>query len=134
MAQWRPAKRDTLEALAGEIIHNYARGGLLVAVDGGRAAATSTFADELAAVLSESRSDVLRVGIDDVRSAARGALVVADGHFLARADVAGSWHFLVWVDEPGTTSTGRTASRTKADALIDNRDPEHPMRVFLDAC
>lgn len=134
MARWQPAKHDTLSELAGEITHNYPRGGVLVAVDGGRPEGTTAFADDLAEVLRESRPDVTRLGLDEVRTADRGVLVVADGDFLARDDLAGSWHFLVWVDEPGTTSPSRTASRTVADALIGNEDPEHPHRVFLDAC
>lgn len=134
MERWHPAKHDTLSELAAEITHNYPRGGLLVAVDGGRPAGTKAFADDLAEVLSERRTDVARLGIDEVRSAAPGVLVVGDGDFLARADMKGSWHFLVWVDEPGTTSASRTASRTVADALIGNEDPDHPHRMFLDAC
>ncbi len=133
MARWQPAKHDTLVALANEILHNYPRGAVLVAVDGGRPAGTAAFADDLAEVLRETRADVVRAGLDGLADHP-GALVVADGDFLARADLAGRWHFLVWVDEPGTTSPSRTASRTTADALIGNEDPDHPNRLFLDAC
>lgn len=134
MARWQPEKLDTLRELAGEITHNYPRGAILVAVDGGDPAATAAFADDLADVLRETRQDVERSGIDRARTSGTSALVVADGPFLTREDLAGIWHFLVWVDEPGLASASRAASRSVANALINNGDPEHPRRVFADSC
>lgn len=134
MARWAPAKQDTLDHLAAEITHNYSRGRVIVAVDGASVDGTSAFADDLAAALGRGRDDVVRVSADAVRETAGSALLVADGPFLARADLKGVWHFLVWVDVAGDRSASREASKITADALIDNTDAEHPRRVFADSC
>lgn len=133
MARWQPAKQHTLSELGAEITHNYPRGATYVAVDGVDCSSRTLFADDLAEVLREIRTDVIRLGIDDVRPVAE-MLVVADGNFLDRHDLAGSWHFLVWLDAGSTSSARRVASRTIANALINNDDPEHPRRVFADSC
>jgi len=53
VAHWAPAKNDTLEAIAREILHNYRRGRSIIAVDGIRGSGTAEFADALADALRE---------------------------------------------------------------------------------
>ena len=134
MARWAPAKQDTLDHLAGEITHNYAGGRVVVAVDGASVDGTSAFADDLADALGRGRDDVVRVAADDVRGTTGPMMIVAHGPFLARADLKGVWHFLVWVDVQGDRSASREVSKNAANALIDNTDAEHPRRVFADSC
>lgn len=65
MVRWSSARRAALEALAGELLHNYGRGRTMVAVDGPTAAGKSTFADDLAEALRKKGHDVFRASIDD---------------------------------------------------------------------
>lgn len=65
MARWSPSRRAVLEALAGELLHNYGRGRTIVAVDGPTASGKSTFADDLAEALRKRGHDVFRASIDD---------------------------------------------------------------------
>ncbi|WP_147305872.1 hypothetical protein [Subtercola boreus] len=59
-----PSPREVLsDALAAEIVHNYARGRRLVAVDG--AAGTKLFADALGVALREAGHAVARATLDD---------------------------------------------------------------------
>jgi uridine kinase len=55
MKRWAPEKRDTLDALAAEILSLYGRGRIMVAVDGVDAAGKTTFADDLAEALRRAR-------------------------------------------------------------------------------
>jgi uridine kinase len=73
MAQWTPLKRDTLDSLADEFLHNYSKGRTLLAVDG--VAGTTTFADSLAERLGRGGHAVFRASIGDFLRprAARGA-------------------------------------------------------------
>lgn len=63
MAQWAPLKSDTLDALASEILHNYGKGRVFVAVDG--LAATAAFADELAEAIRRTGHQVFRASLGD---------------------------------------------------------------------
>ena len=65
MERWAPAKKDTLEALAGEILHNYGRGRAIVAVDGIDGSGKTTFADGLAAAITATGHSAFRASIDD---------------------------------------------------------------------
>lgn len=65
MARWSPLRRDVLDSVADELLHNYARGRVIVAVDGPTAAGKSTFADDLAEALRKKGHDVFRASIDD---------------------------------------------------------------------
>ncbi|MET3769927.1 uridine kinase [Marisediminicola sp. UYEF4] len=186
MAKWTPARADTLEALATEILHNYSRGRVLVAVDGDDSAGTARFADDLAAAFRTIGSHVVRSSMDDFmrpEREARGsapdglyrdafdyqafrrvlahpfrsgepeasspeqepqpvpadAILLVDGVFLNRPELAGLWNYSVWLD----SGAGRAANplyeseahpRAAAVAIIDNADAEHPRRVFADAC
>lgn len=60
-----PGRRDALEALAGELLHNYGKGRTIIAVDGPTAAGKTTFADDLATALRREGHDVFRASIDD---------------------------------------------------------------------
>ena len=64
MAQWTPLKRDTLDSLADEFLHNYARGRTLLAVDGIDGAGKRPFADALAERLGRGGHAVFRASID----------------------------------------------------------------------
>lgn len=65
MARWAPEKKDTMEALAGEILHNYGQGRAIIAVDGRREAGTRQFADELAEVLRAAGHTTFHASIED---------------------------------------------------------------------
>lgn len=60
---WAPVKRDVLDALADDFLHNYARGRTLFAVDGG--ADTKQFADAFAERLGRGGHAVFRASIAD---------------------------------------------------------------------
>jgi uridine kinase len=204
MARWQPLKKDVLEALAGEITHNYREGRVIVAVDGDRTSGTAAFADDLGVALglvgrktyrasienfhsAKAEQDAAdtaegyydsaynysllqRVLVDPFRSggstgfvlaafdeardtgfqskwmtAGADAILIVDGVFLQRPQLAGLWNYTVWVDVPETGPEDVRAEadalylravgpRAKATAIIDNRDPEHPRRSFADSC
>ena len=204
MARWQPLKKDVLEALAGEITHNYSEGRVIVAVDGDRTSGTSAFADDLGVALGLTGRKTYRASIDNFHSAiaeqdaadtAAGyyataynysllqrvlidpfksggstgfvlagfdeardtgyqskwmtagadAILIVDGVFLQRPQLAGLWNYTVWVDVPESGPEDVRAEadalylrevgpRAKATAIIDNRDPEHPRRSFADSC
>ncbi|MCU1546970.1 MAG: uridine kinase [Homoserinimonas sp.] len=62
--RWAPQKKDTMQALAQEILHNYGRGRVMIAVDGRRGAGTREFADALADTLRLHDRRVFRASID----------------------------------------------------------------------
>lgn len=68
MTIWAPARRDTLDALAAEILHNYPRGRVAVAIDGADGSGKTVFADDLAAAISRAGHAVVRASIDDFHS------------------------------------------------------------------
>ena len=61
--RWAPVKRDVLDALADDFLHNYSRGRTLLAIDGG--AGTKQFADALAERLGRGGHAVFRASIAD---------------------------------------------------------------------
>ena len=186
MAKWTPAKADTLEALASEILHNYSRGRTLVAVDGTDTAATARFADDLAGAFGALGSHVIRAtmteflrperdarGSDSPHDLYRGtfdyetfrrvlahpfrsgephagvpeqdqpvpadAILLVDGVFLNRPELAGLWNYSIWLESAAGGATNplyesEAHPRAAAVAIIDNSDVEHPRRVFADAC
>lgn len=80
-------------------------------------------------------------------SAGKDALLIIDGLFLNRPELAGLYNYSIWLDAPTAEGTEATliadaealyvkeaGPRTKAVAIIDNRDREHPRRVFADSC
>ena len=64
MARWTPQRRDVLDALADEFLHNYGKGRTLIAVDGFDGAGKSRFADDLAARLGRGSHAVFRASVD----------------------------------------------------------------------
>lgn len=107
---------------------------------------------------SGSTSFVL-TGFDEVRdepvfqpkwmSAGPDAMVIVDGVFLHRAELLGMWNFSVWLStDPDEFDVPEQARNIAADeayldqanpgetatAVFDNKDPEHPVRVFADSC
>ncbi len=184
MAKWTPARADTLEALAREILHNYSRGRALVAVDGIDGSGSATFADDLAGAFRALGSHVVRASMDEFlrpaseRNAREGesarvvyrdwfdyetfrrelvnpfrsgelqapeqpvpadAILLVDGVFLNRPELAGLWNYSIWLDSaPGLEANeayeAEARPRVAAVAIIDNTDIEHPRRIFADAC
>ena len=64
MTRWAPQKSDVLDALAAEILHNYPRGRVIVAVDGIDGAGKSHFANDLAEAIRVTGRHVLRASVD----------------------------------------------------------------------
>lgn len=79
-------------------------------------------------------------------SAGPDAVLIIDGVFLNRAELAGLWNYSIWLDNPEAETGDGVATRadalyaaaagprSAAVAIIDNRDPEHPRRSFADSC
>ena len=219
MATWAPQRKDTIDALADEILHNYGRGRVVVAIDGLEAAGTAAFGDDLGNALREKGHTAFRASLNAFQNPraqrlARGAdsaegvyhdtydyslfrgvlvepfrlggstgfvtaafdvdrdtpvqprwitgpadaLLVVDGLFLNRPELAGLWNFSVWLDVPAEQSEQRVAESTgdavtaalhaqaqalyraavsprrHATAIVDNTDTEHPRRQFADSC
>ena len=166
MAAWIPLKRDVLDALALEFLHNYGTGRTLLAVDGGTAVGGAAFADDLAEALRRAGHSVSRSSVEEPREPAddpdaryrgehdyerfkrdviapfRGgegdAILVVDGPFLNRPELRGLWNWSVWLesaqDAAAPAYLADASPRTRASAIVDNNDPEHPRQVFADSC
>lgn len=65
MARWAPERRDTLKALADELLQHYSRGRIVVGIDGADGAGKSVFADDLATELRGRGHAVFRASMDD---------------------------------------------------------------------
>ncbi len=121
-----------------EILNNYGRGRILIAVDGPEAGATGAFADALAAALRERDRTVFRAAaqttgvsdaeagrVRDVLTRFRGgaaadgsdvpddALLVVDGRFLLQLRLRGSWHFRIWLEGGPELSPDAYAERAR---------------------
>jgi uridine kinase len=207
MVTWAPAKKDTLESLATEILHNYGVGRTIVAVDGTSGSGMRQFADDLAAAMRLGGRKVFRASLSDFHrpraawesqnpesaeafyaetfdysvlrrvlidpfresgstgfvlaaydarreakiqpkwmTAGSDAVLVIDGVFLNRPELAGLWNYSVWVEAPQPENPENAAGaadalyldrvrpRAVATSIIDNRDVDHPRRVFADSC
>ena len=64
MPRWTPLKRDVLDSLADEFLHNYSHGRTLLAVDGLDGSGKTLFADALAERLGRGGHAVFRASID----------------------------------------------------------------------
>lgn len=64
MTRWTPQKKDVLHALAREILHNYGKGRVLIAVDGVDGAGKTHFADDLAEAVRTKGHAAFRASID----------------------------------------------------------------------
>jgi uridine kinase len=148
MVRWQPARSDVLDALAEEILQNYSTGRVRVAIDGDETAATEFFADDLAAALTARGTTVARATepaddavVEAFRTETGDSILLVDGDQLLRPHLAGRWNFSVWVEGTGESPSAsdveyvrQVAPRAKASAIVDNRDPLHPRRVFADSC
>jgi uridine kinase len=187
-----------LRGLSDEILRQYGRGRMIVAVDGPLQSGKTAFADDLADVLQEKGHRVFRASMerfhrsraaqdefgDDTaaryhrfgfdESALRRVLVepfrmggstafvtgvfdpardawvapkwltgpadailVLDGRFVLRERLAELWDYRIVLDGEPEDPADRLAyaerdPRSIASAIVDNRDPEHPVRRTLD--
>ena len=137
---WAPAKKDVLDELAAEILHNYGAGRAVVAVDAADAATSSEFADDLAGALQDAGRNVERASVASTASVGTDlvqpfkadrnggdALLLIDGVDLHDPSVAGLWNYLVWLAPD-------RLHQQPASALVDVSDPDHPRRIFADSC
>lgn len=92
------------------------------------------------------------------RTGPQDAILIVDGVFLLRPELAGLWNFTVWIDVPREIAEQRMIDRdgpiedaqryrggqelylaeakprAAASVIIDNGDFEHPRRVHADSC
>lgn len=92
------------------------------------------------------------------RTGPKDAMLVLDGIFLNRPELAGLWNYSVWLevtreiaekrmlDRDGPTGNAEryrggqdlylseVNPRTAASSIIDNSDFDHPRRIFADSC
>ncbi|GAA0959864.1 hypothetical protein FFA01_29340 [Frigoribacterium faeni] len=71
--RWAPAKKDTLRELATEILHNYGRGRVVVAVDGDGSSGRAAFADDLAEAVRETGHAAFRASTASFSKRADGS-------------------------------------------------------------
>lgn len=158
------AGETVLDDLVTEILNNYGRGRILVAVDGPEAGSRARFADTLAialrarerAVVRESAGEpeAYRLGEDDpgVRDILRGfqagdaadEMLILDGRFLLRPRLRGAWHFRIWLEGDVEITPEALAEqisyvrdddpRGAADAIYDVTHADAPKRVWSDSC
>lgn len=141
------ARRELLDSIAREFLHNSQRGRRLVAVEGETDALASRFADDLAAVLVGQGQFAVRVSLGDVdeptlRSATvepfragtlpgtadADTVLVVDGRRLLNLSVRGIWHFSVWV------LAGDELPHAAVNVIVDATDESAPKRYFYDLC
>jgi uridine kinase len=87
-------------------------------------------------------------------SAGLDAILILDGVFLHRPELAGLWNYSIWLstpllEAPNDGADGEEITRDaaadeaylkdanpseKATTIIDNQDLDHPRRVFVDSC
>ncbi|AYF98862.1 nucleoside/nucleotide kinase family protein [Protaetiibacter intestinalis] len=70
MARWAPLRRDVIAATVDEILGNYRRGRIAIAVDGADGAGKTVFADDLAREFERRGLAVARASIDDFHAPA----------------------------------------------------------------
>jgi hypothetical protein len=141
------ARRELLDSIAREFLHNSQRGRRLVAIESETDALAARFADDLAAVLASHGQPAVRVSLGDVdeptlRSATvepfrAGTLpgasdpdtvLIVDGRRLLNLSVRGIWHFSVWVLE------GDDLPHAAVNVIVDATDESAPKRYFYDLC
>jgi uridine kinase len=64
MTRWAPQRRDTLDAIAGELLQHYAKGRAIVAVDGPAGVGATRFADDLVRAFAERGHAAFAAPID----------------------------------------------------------------------
>jgi hypothetical protein len=131
MATWHPLKKDTIDALAAEILQNNPTGRL--AVDGEPGSGEREFAENLAVALRDAGRTVT---VADTNEDFDTDLLLVAGERLQVPELAGTWRFAIWLEggEPDEAYDRDVKPRARANAIIDNRDPERPRRRFADSC
>ncbi|WP_285063595.1 hypothetical protein [Frigoribacterium sp. ME-P-080] len=71
--RWAPAKKDTLRELATEIVHNYGRGRVLVAIDSDGGAGAALLADDLLEAFREQGHAAFRASLAGFEKRPAGA-------------------------------------------------------------
>ncbi|MFE5670626.1 hypothetical protein ACFQ58_03355 [Agromyces sp. NPDC056523] len=147
MGELSEARRDLLESVADEFLHNAWAGRRLVAVEAAAEEDAARFADDLAAVLVARGLPAVRRSVGDVDEATLrrdtidpfrdGALpgaeggdtiLVVDGRRLLNQSVRGIWHFAIWTLRDDELPHG------SVDVNIDVSDESAPTRYFYDLC
>ena len=135
MAKWAPLKKDTLDALASEIMHNYGSGFALVAISAVETETATSFASELGDSLEAAGRTVSATVVDgpDLPARDEGTMYLVTGTAATDPALAGHWNYSIWLEDRDANGIDRT-TRAAASAIVDVTDPEHPRRVFADSC
>ncbi len=147
MAEMTDARREQLDSIVEEFLHNARSGRRLLAVDGSSPELAARFADDLAARLiahdqltartsvGAAEETTLRSGtIEPFRDGrlpgaeSPSTILVVDGRGLLDQPVHGMWHFRVWVLADGALP------HAAADVIVDASDEGSPTRYFYDYC
>ncbi|RWZ46551.1 hypothetical protein ELQ90_13965 [Labedella phragmitis] len=79
-------------------------------------------------------------GVEEKTAPADTVLIVA-GPFLHRPGLVGLWNYSVFLEVPSQSAPdderrylAEVRPRTRAVAIVDNADPERPVRRFADSC
>jgi len=79
-------------------------------------------------------------------TAPEDSILVVSGEFLQRPELRGMWNFTAWLESVPSEAVDPLAVaarnlyakdvkvRDSANAIVDNTDPENPVRVFADSC
>lgn len=147
MAEISDARRDQLDSIVEEFLHNFGRGRRLLAIDGSSPALATRFADDLAGRLAAHDQIPARasIGVADETTLRSGTIepfragtlpgaespdtvLVVDGQGMLDQPIHGIWHFRVWV------LTGEELPHAGADVIVDATDEDAPTRFFYDYC
>lgn len=147
MVELTEIRRELLESIGEEFLHNSWRGRRLVAVEGASEAHAARLADDLAAILVERGERAVRVSVGDVdeptlrrdmvepfrAGTMPGAddddtILVVDGRRLLNRSVRGIWHFTIW------TLAGDELPHDGVNVDVDVTDESAPSRYFYDLC
>jgi hypothetical protein len=140
-------RRDLLESIADEFLHNSWKGRRLLAVEGASDDRAARFADDLASVLVEKGQPALRVSLGDIDEATlrsetvepfragrlpgaedSDTVLVVDGQRLLNLAVRGIWHFSVW------TLADDELPHASVNVVVDATDEDSPKRYYYDLC
>lgn len=147
MAEMSDARREQLDSIVEEFLHNARSGRRLFAVDGSSPELATRFADDLAARLAARDQVTARasIGAADETTLRSGTIepfragtlagaespdtvLVVDGQGVLDQPMHGIWHFRVWV------LTGEDLPHAGADVIVDATDDDAPTRYFYDYC
>jgi hypothetical protein len=150
MARWAPARADVIGEYAAEVQDLFPSGRILVGLDCDDPSVGAAFARDLAAAIAAQGVPAEAAELHDEAAFRAGvltpfragsllpgerAVLVVAGQGLLEPGLVGVWHTTAWLDAPGGERIRRrTVPRTRANATFDLGDPEHPRRVFTDAC